>query len=208
MRNTIASRIIEVSIHAPHTEGDAGNPLIVPGDHVSIHAPHTEGDQQRGRGAGSGFVSIHAPHTEGDPHCGYSLKRSDEFQSTPPTRRATQTVFLSDDQRCFNPRPPHGGRRCVAGRGGRPTRFNPRPPHGGRRVRRRLRRRPERFNPRPPHGGRRATCANALANRGVSIHAPHTEGDLDRGQTRPQRQSFNPRPPHGGRPLPLPDPRQ
>ena len=102
----------EISIHAPHTEGDVDRAmqgrlsvrfqstpptrratrLHTPGDvypSISIHAPHTEGDlRNRVHPQKGGKISIHAPHTEGD------------------VRHVFNAPVASD----FNPRPPHGGR--------------------------------------------------------------------------------------------------
>ena len=37
--------------------------------HISIHAPHTEGDEDFRMELEALMISIHAPHTEGDIHC-------------------------------------------------------------------------------------------------------------------------------------------
>ena len=99
------------------------------------------------------------------------------FQSTPPARGATWlSVRLVALVRCFNPRPPHGGRPALAADDSQTISFNPRPPHGGRHSALRLPGDQGCFNPRPPHGGRRINC-----------RIPYLVS------------SFNPRPPHGGR---------
>ena len=125
---------------------------------------------------------------------------------------------------CFNPRPPHGGRRKVGEENWREKSFNPRPPHGGRHPAGFACALAQSFNPRPPHGGRLsgqlikllpfqfqstppargATPAPAVVPRGfgVSIHAPRTGGDLSDASEVRSVHGFNPRPPHGGRPCP------
>ena len=70
-RATVADRTDgrgpDVSIHAPHAEGDQSAEGRDLGGQVSIHAPHAEGDGSAGRLAeGHHQVSIHAPHAEGD----------------------------------------------------------------------------------------------------------------------------------------------
>ena len=98
-----------VSIHAPRTGGDTRllceraaisfNPRPPHGGRpatgsasavydVSIHAPRTGGDSHALDQCQTNCVSIHAPRTGGD-----GTARSDRRQC-----------------RCFNPRPPHGGR--------------------------------------------------------------------------------------------------
>ncbi len=64
------------------------------------------------------------------------LKPPTKFQSTPSTRRATVPEIIkgtADCTRCFNPRPPRGGRLQWPQRlHGLGNGFNPRPPRGGR----------------------------------------------------------------------------
>ena len=130
----------------------------------------------------------------------------------------------ADDRRkCFNPRPPRGGRprgNCLACWC---TGFNPRPPRGGRRSGPRARSWQSSFNPRPPRGGRLTRVLAEEVDTVVSIHALRVEGDSKRESrsaarvwfqstpsawraTSPSAASawsergFNPRPPRGGRP--------
>ena len=170
-----------------------------------------------------GSVSIHAPRAEGDFDTLELDGNLTWFQSTPPARRATSpltpgsmsTWFQSTPParratcgcsptgwwvRCFNPRPPRGGRRLLEEQdpAGEVSIHAPRaegdntavsiddylsmfqstpPARRATRRRRRGSRRRRSFNPRPPRGGRRgaARTATAAARR------------------------FNPRPPRGGR---------
>ena len=99
----------------------------------------------------------------------------------------------------FNPRPPHGGRLCAAGRLPEVSDFNPRPPHGGRRGCRRGRNLPERFQSTP--SAWRATITSSDSGRcgQISIHALRMEGDSCAARAALWHPDFNPRPPHGGR---------
>ena len=56
-----------ISIHSPHTRGDADGLQEREGDGISIHSPHTRGDLRRGeRWRLRCGISIHSPHTRGD----------------------------------------------------------------------------------------------------------------------------------------------
>ena len=78
----------------------------------------------------------------------------------------------------FNPRSPHGERRCGNAERVLPRHFNPRSPHGERHPMACLRAEQAHFNPRSPHGERRLPCR---VRRCAVSH-------------------FNPRSPHGERP--------
>ena len=104
-------RYLDISIHSLHTEGDAASELLDNTLDISIHSLHTEGDVQR---------LLYNIITE-------------QFQSTPSTRRETMfarysinwagisihSLHTEGDERHrsvslhqghFNPLPPHGGR--------------------------------------------------------------------------------------------------
>ena len=102
------------------------------------------------------------------------------FQSTPPTRGATDFICQNGKLFKFQSTPPTRGATSDAypGPSGR-CNFNPRPPHGGRLERRRCH-----------HSG-----------KAISIHAPHTGGDQLLWESVKNFRNFNPRPPHGGRPF-------
>ena len=129
--------------------------------------------------------------------------------------------------RCFNPRPPHGGRQGSNEKWRLTPRgcFNPRPPHGGRLGRRNQLLVLGAVSIRAPRtgGDSRTLQARGLTPEDVSIRAPRTGGDLGRpgiaglglgavsiraprtggDEVRwvaaPTHGGFNPRPPHGGR---------
>ena len=170
---------------------------------ISTRAPARRATRGRHPRHDPGRISTRAPRTEGDLNV---------------------SPYVSS--RCyFNPRPPHGGRRCCIASITSGSRFQPAPP--ARRATNLLC--PYlpvsgNFNPRPPHGGRPALPRRAQEGHGISTRAPRTEGDEQadghrvrlmqfqpapparRATPRPARLSsslnyFNPRPPHGGRPV-------
>ncbi len=146
------------------------------------------------------FVSIHAPRTGRD------------------VRQSKRQVRILR----FNPRAPHGARRCGAPfhrmyEGG----FNPRAPHGARRDTKHFLPRLERFqstrpargatsisgfifvscacfNPRAPHGARRASGLRCTPAAGFNPRAPHGARRLHRAPSCSSH-GFNPRAPHGAR---------
>ena len=146
---------------------------------VSIHALRTEGDARgTGRG-GRDEVSIHALRTEGD--CSKEIKW--------------------ETAKCFNPRPPHGGRRFDTAANGNgvnvsihalrtegdrgmttsslpSTGFNPRPPHGGRRAASIIAAIGNSFQSTPSARRATAACHEEKVLFRVSIHALRTEGDV------------------------------
>ena len=143
------------------------------------------------------------------------------FQSTPPIRGATN--YGSQKMRGhlgFNPRPPYEGRLCHTALTVSALCFNPRPPYEGRHLASILALTRLSFNPRPPYEGRlklvvyiysSSVSIHAPHTRGdihgsrrgliavVSIHAPHTRGDFIRLINLVSPESFNPRPPYEGR---------
>ena len=124
----------------------------------------------------------------------------------------------------FNPRPPRGGRLCLAlitavpahisihapREGGDYPRtapqadkghFNPRPPRGGRLFPLIRAWSPFSFQSTPPARGATVAQPVVLPAVPISIHAPREGGDQSRRPHRPRRRNFNPRPPRGGRPV-------
>ena len=100
-----------ISIHSPHTRGDAQ--ALVRGRHsiISIHSPHTRGDSTNPPHKPIPIkISIHSPHTRGD--CLWMMNFS---------------RFIH-----FNPLPSHEGRRVVPLTVYNYTYFNPLPSHEGR----------------------------------------------------------------------------
>ena len=101
----------------------------------------------------------------------------------------------------FNPRSPHGERRCPALRPIRRRHFNPRSPHGERHLYPRRRNDRRHFNPRSPHGERPDQEQPSGGNSDISTHAPRTGSDSQAPSVSFLPGTyFNPRSPHGERP--------
>ena len=153
-------RLKEVSIHAPLTGSDRGRGGHPQPDHDGFNPrpPHGERlDTFRGGPINTHSVSIHAPLTGSDPPMAATTVPPRMFQSTPPSRGATTSVFSLTH---------HG------------TSFNPRPPHGERRRRRIVADDLRQFQSTPPSRGATVGCADARQyGRAVSIHAPLTGSD-------------------------------
>ena len=171
-------------------------------------------------------ISIHAPRT-GSDH-GKMAKQGEcfPFQSTLPARGATLSLlatFLPETN--FNPRSPHGERRCCRFCTPSIPRFQSTlPARGATRLHRRERRlllisihaprtgsdRAARFTRAVsplfqstlPARGATLTKFAALFRRGISIHAPRTGSDACYFVVRRRESDFNPRSPHGERPRP------
>ncbi len=123
---------------------------------VSIHAPREEGDEQRRQDADQLHVSIHAPREEGDHVPDWRLlNRRDVSIHAPREEGDIRRPPSALPIRCFNPRPPRGGRHAADEVIGEDGGFQSTPP------------------------ARRATEAmgQAITERYVSIHAPREEGD-------------------------------
>ena len=98
-----------ISIHAPLAGGDRGGPLCPPGRCISIHAPLAGGDLAIRRVSPGFLISIHAPLAGGD---GVSMVLGlilAKFQSTPPSRGATQQKAYREANREFQSTPPSRG---------------------------------------------------------------------------------------------------
>ena len=173
------------------------------------------------------------------------------FQSAPPARGATAAMIFAEvvarvsirapraggdsrrrargaPDRCFNPRPPRGGRHGVGSGRASAMMFQSAPPArgataggdghdaqrdvsirapraGGDSCRPRCLRGSRCFNPRPPRGGRPEKTLEMLERVTVSIRAPRAGGDVwNEGKPR-MLGCFNPRPPRGGRPRTIED---
>ena len=124
----------------------------------------------------------------------------------------------------FNPRSPHGERRCWKGTPENRNYFNPRSPHGERLSLRTLKDSPTLFQSTLPARGATYLLTRMVVSPLISIHAPRTGSDRridgfnlrdadisihaprtgsDRGNPafRPSYRNFNPRSPHGERPF-------
>ena len=130
-------RVGDFNPRSPHGERQGKRSFSVQAEYFNPRSPHGE---RRRRTRPEGFcprISIHAPRTGSDESPTYSVDSPPTFQSTLPARGATllqdadgnpgrisihaprtgsdhvmdpeQTV-----QRHFNPRSPHGERRCAA----------------------------------------------------------------------------------------------
>ena len=81
----------QISIHAPHEGGDSLDQVDTLILQISIHAPHEGGDHYSGVAQINLLqISIHAPHEGGDWMSWWSAAPGTPFQSTPPTRGATE----------------------------------------------------------------------------------------------------------------------
>ncbi len=147
------------------------------------------------------FKDFNPRPPQGERHPGRVRRRgSAEFQPTPPARGATRTWYhdffakristhaprKGSDQNgvktllnslYFNPRPPQGERRGIAGAS------SPIPI----------------FQPTPPARGATGDRRSFVANTDISTHAPRKGSDLQLWSVRPSTAYFNPRPPQGER---------
>ena len=129
------SRASVISIHAPRTGSDEGGRRFIRGQGISIHAPRTGSD-----------VVGHAQKV-------FALA----FQSTLPARGATKVpLIVLTAHPHFNPRSPHGERRCcktqTAIQGV--------------------------FQSTLPARGATTSWIQSRQSSGISIHAPRTGSDL------------------------------
>jgi hypothetical protein len=198
-------RNMRVSIHAPRAGGDRlhcarrltlfgfnprpprGGRRSSPGSGLEAFTVRTFQSTPPARGAtavlGIALSDNPRPPLRGATAGGYLAGK---FQSTPPARGATR-------QRRFSQPCPH--HRC----------FNPRPPRGGRPFRERNQSAPDhfdvRFNPRPPRGGRRSSVAARCGFSPFQSTPPARGATVARLSHQARRcVGFNPRPPRGGRP--------
>ena len=169
---------VEISIHAPRTGSDGSRGTQRPRVPISIHAPRTGSDAGIAQNGGIPVISIHAPRTGSD--------------LTPRNWNA--------HQKNFNPRSPHGERRCWKGTPENRNYFNPRSPHGERLSPRTLKDSPTLFQSTLPARGATYLLTRMVVSPLISIHAPRTGSDTACWATAPSRSNFNPRSPHGERP--------
>ena len=164
----------------PPRGGRRGCPAGLPCQRrVSIHAPHAGGDRASFGVSAGGLVSIHAPHAGGDGVHLDHLAGDFLFQSTPPTRGATrERRRCADVVRCFNPRPPRGGRQGAGVVALVQLLVSIHAPHaGGDDLGCRCRGRGFRFQSTPPTRGATLGIMAGSPYAPVSIHAPHAGGD-------------------------------
>ena len=195
---------------------------------ISIHAPHTRGDRQRRcprRRTSRDFNP--RPSYEGRPSClpcrrasrHFNPRPSYEgrrllayapvaiviFQSTPLIRGATAVPRARRTWRgYFNPRPSYEGRHCIVAMSVDGEKFQSTPLIRGATMPRRNSARNGVFQSTPLIRGATRRRRGQRRDAEISIHAPHTRGDVTRQQRRCSGHYFNPRPSYEGRPLGAP----
>ena len=147
-------------------------------------------------------VSIHAPRVGGDAGQSVEPAAARCFNPRPPRggRRSNTTWFVGG--KSFNPRPPRGGRLTWSSSASRCLCFNPRPPRGGRPWQIRTRAFSWPFQSTPPAWGATQETCGQSKSPAVSIHAPRVGGDSLKSSMTRRCSGFNPRPPRGGRRCP------
>ena len=167
-----------ISIHAPHTRGDAARGWLTMTSSISIHAPHTRGDWSRWSASPAPQyfnprpsyegrrhhlahrdcdrrISIHAPHTRGDG--AFVAVYCDRLISihAPHTRGDCARTTPISQHSYFNPRPSYEGRLLARDNTIPTEQFQSTPLIRGATGGRQARRPHERhFNPRPSYEGR------------------------------------------------------
>ena len=85
-----ATETEKISIHAPHTGGDAAIlPKSLKASYFNPRPPYGRRRDKPKENADSSDISIHAPHTGGDTLVTQIGILDIQFQSTPPIREAT-----------------------------------------------------------------------------------------------------------------------
>ena len=107
-----------------------------------------------------------------------NMSRMSPFQSTPPAWGATGVADLVADGALVSIHAPRvGGDPSNLSMAKMSKCFNPRPPRGGRLRHNSVLPRCPSFNPRPPRGGRLSELLASRTASPVSIHAPRVGGD-------------------------------
>ena len=124
-------------------------------------------------------VSIHAPRTGGDPADDQAKKEEGSFNPRPPHGgRRCAVGAASSSLYCFNPRPPHGGRPYATPFANFSITFQSTPPARGATSSGRSAISITEFQSTPPARGATSSSSPPVVSAGVSIHAPRTGGDL------------------------------
>ena len=168
-----------VSIHAPHTGCDyAALPALARIACFNPRTPHGVRQPPPTKKMLDVCFNPRTPHgVRPDTEKGAVIVK--KFQSTHPTRGATDSVGMQEQRLLVSIHAPHTGCDSILPTATRrPCCFNPRTPHGVRRRSAEVIRSGIGFNPRTPHGVRRGSCRPC----------PYTG-------------RFNPRTPHGVRPI-------
>ena len=102
---------------------------------ISIHSPHTRGDAQGRDLQGGRRISIHSPHTRGDFSASKILRAMIAFQSTPLIRGETMWVWGKFSSGRISIHSPHTrGDHFLIFHNNLVHNFNPLPSHEGRPV--------------------------------------------------------------------------
>ena len=190
-----------ISIHSPHTRGDPEYKLKSrPKIGISIHSPHTRGDGLFNRVGIDISISIHSPHTRGDGGFPRSPPPMRPFQSTPLIRGETSPAICSISRPQISIHSPHtrGDPRSLP-----PqlinSNFNPLPSYEGRLARVVVCRCLWQFQSTPLIRGETAARQYSVCAGSISIHSPHTRGDIFCSFACTVAQNFNPLPSYEGR---------
>ena len=204
-----------ISIHAPRTGSDPTPAMSSwKAAYFNPRSPHGERLLRVVQKLNVLRISIRAPRTGSDNIADQVDGSSVPFQSTLPARGATTGRWAAESAPSdFNPRSPHGERRCYnysadaainisihaprtgsdhpcASAAAALPHFNPRSPHGERRRPPAAANLSGYFNPRSPHGERPYDLSYYVLHQEISIHAPRTGSDFRDGEVLSAEQLF------------------
>ena len=221
MRRNVVSE--DISIHSPHTRGDvafsiAGIRFVL----ISIHSPHTRGDSFEQPKVTPSTLFQSTPLIRGETMELHSCSKAYVFQSTPLIRGETEDCMIVMALRVISIHSPHtrgdvGRYRAFF----RAINFNPLPSYEGRPCTPSFRRKRRHFNPLPSYEGRpvfivpdahvtrfqstpliRGETLHSsrwCCHEPISIHSPHTRGDVCQSYSLSKTTYFNPLPSYEGR---------
>ena len=201
MRQAVGYIRRQISTHAPRTGSDPARWRTSCGARRFQPTLPARGATRHGDGARvPRHISTHAPRTGSDRKDSNQEGLSPDFNPRSPhgERRCFQSFSWAYQH--FNPRSPHGERHDGFQRLQILLHFNPRSPHGERHSENEIIRSNGNFNPRSPHGERRPAPYDHGAGQ-ISTHAPRTGSDAHVHDRRGHPLHFNPRSPHGERPF-------
>ena len=217
---------ISISIHSPHTRGDARamcrkrtrlyfNPLPScegrrrpprwwPSPRPRFQStPLIRGETRLCRArAVHGEISIHSPHTRGDAEIIRNIDGQTISIHSPHTRGDYHARLQNHRLQNFNPLPSYEGRPDFSRAAyGRLYDFNPLPSYEGRHAALTAYKAAEDFNPLPSYEGRQSEAEESNVKHIISIHSPHARGDICRVFLFYTFINFNPLPSCEGRRL-------
>ena len=168
---------------------------------ISTHAPRTGSDETRVSSRSAQLFQPTLP-ARGATRKPPNVNGTTEFQPTLPARGATLSrIFVMCAASNFNPRSPHGERRCGAVAVRKPSKISTHAPRtGSDRPPARNRAGTCHFNPRSPHGERRKRGLFDVGRYCFNPRSPHGERPLHALPLLSPTAGFNPRSPHGERP--------